>query len=73
MVGDKAGESVPFIYGSITDKGLKISSDDVFGTHVMYCLDPPDTVYPLPDSEASETILLCVPILVILDTDGCRA
>jgi len=36
----------------------------------MYCLDPPDTVYPLPDSEASEAILLCVPILVMLDTDG---
>ena len=58
------------MYGSITDKGLKISFDDRFGTHVMYCLDAPDTVYPLPDSEASDAILLCVPILVILDTDG---
>jgi len=70
VVGDNAGESVPFIYGSITDKGLKVSFDDKVGTHVIYCLDPPDTVYPLPDSEASDAILLCVPILVMLDTDG---
>jgi hypothetical protein len=71
VVGDNAGESVSFMYGSITDKGLK-SASTTHGTHVMYCLDPPDTVYPLPDSEASDAILLCVPILVILDTDGCR-
>lgn len=38
----------------------------------MYCLDPPDTVYPLPDSEVSDAIRLCVPILVMLEKDGCR-